>query len=128
MFWKAARVLPNIFLFFNVLDCQVDGSLGHTDGLGGKSGAAGVEAAHGRLEAVSGLAQHVGGGDAEVIEEDVVGVRAVHAHGLLGLAYGIAFGVLVALQDEGGDLLFGCVPGAGDCKEHDQVGVLGAGN
>ena len=49
----------------------------------------------------------------------------MHAHGLLGLAYGIAFGVLVALQDEGGDLLFGCVPGAGDCKEHDQVGVLG---
>ena len=84
--WKSAIVLPKAGALLHVLGGVHERSLGQTDAPGGHDRAHGVEPEHGQPEPAD-LADHVLGRDVHVVEDELAGVHAAHAHLVVGAAH-----------------------------------------
>ena len=81
--WKSAMVPPKASRCLHVLGGVHQRPLGQADPPGRDDRAHGVEAEHGQTEAAD-LADHVLGGHVDVVEEQLAGVDALHAHLAVG--------------------------------------------
>ena len=125
VFWKSASFCPNALRSGGVFDGPVDHRFGH----GGRADRLREpflrQLRHHQREALALRAEHVGGGDADILEEQLGGILRLHAD-LFEISSALETRP-VALDDEQRHA-FGAGVAVGLGREHDEIAELAVGD
>ena len=118
--------LSELLTILDVGQGVVERALSDADGLRGDRDSGVVEGAQGDLQPLPGLADDAVTGQADVVEEELSGGRALDAELALLLAEGEA--LIGLLDDEGGDVASACSVGVGHGHHRVVLGLSGVGD